>query len=111
MAAITKQLCPNGSGAFHRWLGHTFTQLDPDTYDGIFSPNEEYDGATLLPQIQCPVLLLQSALMPDEDVKRALKQLKEGYVARFDGITHELHLDPQGYQVVNEICLFLESLR
>ena len=108
MASAIQEKTADRQGAVQRWLARSYTMLDPDILE-FFS--EEYDCATLLPRISCPVLLLQAALMADGDVERALSQLQKGYVVRFPEIDHILHLAPEGYQVVNAVCLFLESLR
>ena len=95
-------------GAFQRWQAKAHTMLDPDILEFY---SEEYDCESLLSRISCPVLLLQATVMADSDVERALGQLQKGYVVRFPELDHGLHLETQGYQVVNAICLFLESLR
>ncbi|NKB72184.1 MAG: alpha/beta fold hydrolase [Candidatus Latescibacteria bacterium] len=102
---------PTQSGAWHRYVANSYTNLDADILELFCDFGEEYDCASLFPKIICPVLLLQSALLTDEDVEKAIAQLSKGYFAKFDGMGHELHLEPGGYQVVTEICLFLESLR
>ena len=48
--------------------------------------------------------------MTEADAQRALSQLQQGCVARFEGMGHLLHLEPKGYEVVNAVSMFLESL-
>ncbi len=99
MASAIQELTAARQAAFQRWLAKSYTMLDPAILE--LHINEEYDGESLLPEISCPVLLLQASLMADGDVERALGQLQKGYVVRFPEMDHILNLEPQGYQVVN----------
>lgn len=84
--------------------------LDPDVLDLYRNIDEEYDCATLLPKIPCPVLLLQSTLMTKEEAQRAMGQLADGYVVHFEGMGHLLHGEPRGYAALNALSMFLEGL-
>ena len=108
MAEALKEQFGVYQGALLRCAGKWFTRLDPDVQNRVVG--DKYDCATLLPKISCPTLLLQAALISDDDVERALNQLKRGYAVKFPDMGHLLHLEPEGYQVVNAVSLFLESL-
>ncbi len=108
MAGALEQHFAAQQGAFQRYAAKCFTKLDPDIQNR--EVGEKYDCEVLLPKITCPTLLLQSALLSDDDVERALGQLSKGYAVRFPDMGHLLHLEPQGYEVVNTVSLFLESL-
>ena len=108
MAEALKDQFSVYQGALLRCAGKWFTRLDPDVQNR--EVGDKYDCAALLPKIACPTLLLQSVLISDDDVERALAQLQKGYAVKFPDMGHLLHLEPQGYQVVNAVGLFLESL-
>ncbi|NKB71299.1 MAG: alpha/beta fold hydrolase [Candidatus Latescibacteria bacterium] len=112
MAEIFRQSPPERRDGWNRWAAHSYLQLDSDilNFQGAEDIAKEYNCAELLPKIQCPVLLIQAFIMQN-DADRALSQLQDGYIARFGDLGHLMDLEPEGYQVLNEICLFLESLR
>ena len=92
---------------YQRYFAKCFTSIDPDIQKR--EVGQQYDCEGLLPKIACPTLLLQSALISDEDAAKAMDQLSKGYLVKFPDMSHMLQLDPRGYEVVNEISLFLES--
>ena len=69
-----------------------------------------YDGEKLFPSIKCPVLILQSEAISDEDARRASAQLQDVAVVKFENISHFLQMDGRGYPVLIEVVRFLESL-
>jgi pimeloyl-ACP methyl ester carboxylesterase len=100
-----------------RSLAKSLKQLDQDVLthlrDGRLTAG--FDPEVVLPQVACPVLLLQGdpgrgALMGDEEVEKALDLLPDGRHARFDGIGHGLHVE-DAERVVGVLASFLDEVR
>ncbi|HLZ31435.1 MAG TPA: alpha/beta hydrolase [Chloroflexota bacterium] len=96
-------------------------QLDPDMLAAVLAGPEVmlegYVPEVLLPQITCPVLLVQAdarhgSALPDDEVALALKLLRRVTHVRLDGLGHPLHGPPGGTQrVLHEaFAPFFESL-
>jgi pimeloyl-ACP methyl ester carboxylesterase len=78
---------------------------DPDMLGMLIEDYENvaagYDMETVLPAIQCPVLLVQAdpfagGVLTDEEVQRALPLLADPTHIRFSGMDHMLLYDPKG---------------
>lgn len=78
-------------------------QLDPDMLAAVLAGPETmlagYDPYVLLPQIECPVLLLQAdalhgSAMSDDEVELALQLLRQPTHVKMVGIGHPLHGPP-----------------
>lgn len=103
------------SGSIGAWP-QSLRELDPDVMASYLDGRlvREFDADRLLPQIRCPVLLLQGnpsngGFMTDEDVERALPQLVRARHVRFPDAGHWLHIqDTQ--DVVRETTNFLAAL-
>jgi pimeloyl-ACP methyl ester carboxylesterase len=103
--------------AFQSWNLHV---LDPDVLgtvlEGPTAVRAGYDFDLLLPQITCPVLILQAdpasgGLLRDEDVAHALALLPNATRTRLTGIGHELHGPPgQTPRVHDAMTSFLDGL-
>lgn len=81
-------------------LAANLRQTDPDTLSALIDELEEttrgFETDQLMPNIRCPVLLLQAdpaygAAMTDDDVRRALPLLRRGTHLRISGMSHVLH--------------------
>jgi pimeloyl-ACP methyl ester carboxylesterase len=82
------------------WLAANLYQQDPDVLGALLDDFADaaagYDMETLLPAIDCPVLLLQAdpasgGIMTDADVTRALTLLKRPAHVRLAGLSHIMH--------------------
>ena len=82
------------------WLATNLYQSDPDMLTAIMERFEStaagYEMETILPAIQCPVLLLQAdpaagGLMTDAEVEQALPLLARPTHVRLEGVSHVLH--------------------
>lgn len=82
------------------WLAINMVQNDPDMLSAVLDRFEAtaagYDMPTVLPAIQCPVLLMQAdpaagGLMTDSDVNQALSLLTHGSHVKLAGLSHALH--------------------
>jgi len=103
------------AGSVGAWP-QSLRELDPDVMafylDGRLV--RDFDANDLLPRIACPVLLLQGnpakgGFMMDDDVERALGNLPQAKLVRFEGSGHWLHIqDTQ--EVIRETEAFLESV-
>ena len=112
ISGMSKRLieaAPGLGGAQRRYMAKAYTLIDPDVIDLLTDVDEDYDCSILFPKIACPVLLLQSKAMTEEDAQRAMQQLVDGYLVNIDG-GHMQHYGPKGYEVLNAVWLFLEGL-
>ena len=84
----------------YAWLATNLQQNDPDMLTALIDRHEVttagYEMTSVLPAIQCPVLLLQAdpaagGLMTDQDVELALPLLARPRHVRLPGISHVLH--------------------
>ena len=82
------------------WLATNLVQSDPDLLTAIIERYEDtvagYEMESVLPAIQCPVLLLQAdpeagGLMTDAEVAQALPLLARASHVRLEGVSHVLH--------------------
>ena len=87
----------------YEWIATNLYYNDPDMLSAIVDDYERtmagYEMDTLLPGIQCPVLLLRAdpacgGIMTDADVERALTLLPKPTHIRFTGVGHYL-IDPK----------------
>jgi pimeloyl-ACP methyl ester carboxylesterase len=83
---------------FPAMAGH-LSQLDPAMVMGVLDAGmmDGYDADQLLPQIGCPVLLLQAdpatgGELSNEEVERAMALLPQAVYIRVEGTSHGLHI-------------------
>jgi len=88
------------SAPVYAWLANNLLHNDPDMLTSLFDRFETtsagYEMTEVLPNIQCPVLLLQAdpnagGLMADREVELALPLLRQARHVRLSGISHVLH--------------------
>jgi pimeloyl-ACP methyl ester carboxylesterase len=101
------------------WLATCLQQNDPDMLTALLDRFETtaagYEMNSVLPSIQCPVLLLQAdptagGLMTDREVELALPLLDRPRHIRLQGISHILHLHNKRKQlVVQALKAFFQS--
>jgi pimeloyl-ACP methyl ester carboxylesterase len=98
-----------------RSLAKSLNQLDPEVMaffrDGRMTG--DYDPASLLGRVTCPVLLLQGdpkrdGLMTDRDVQRAMSLLPDARHVYFPGLGHGLHVEDFN-QVLNVVQPFVRK--
>ena len=86
----------------YTWLATCLQQNDPDMLTALLDRFETtvsgYEMNSVLPSIQCPVLLLQAdptagGLMTDREVELALPLLDRPRHIRLQGISHILHIE------------------
>jgi pimeloyl-ACP methyl ester carboxylesterase len=105
------------------WFDHqavSLHQLDPDMLAAVLAGPlamlEGYEPETLLPNITCPVLLVQAdpfhgSALSDEDVELGSKLLARVTLLRLDGIGHPLHGPPGGTErIVEAVTPFLREV-
>ncbi len=99
-----------------RSLAKSLTQLDPAVMRAFHAGEltTDYAPDRMLPQIACPVLLLQAdttrgGLMSDDDVTRGLALLRHGSHARFPGLGHGLHVE-NAEPILQAVTAFLAML-
>lgn len=100
------------------WLAINLYHNDPDML-GMLLDNCDtyvagYEMETVLPAIQCPVLLLQAdptrgGLMTEAEVERALPLLAQPSHVRLEQVSHVLHITRKE-PVLQAIVEFLETL-
>lgn len=99
------------------WMALNLLQHDPAMLSMLLDDFETvtagYEPETILPQIRCPVLLLQAdprsgGLLSDDEVQRALPLLKAPQHVRLHGIGHGLHGE-QPAPVLDAIASFLSA--
>jgi pimeloyl-ACP methyl ester carboxylesterase len=82
------------------WLATNLALSDPDLLTALIERFEDtvagYEMESVLPAIQCPVLLLQAdpdagGLMTDAEVAQALPLLARASHVRLEGVSHVLH--------------------
>ena len=98
-------------------LATNFYQCDPDMLTAILerfdSTARGYEMNTLLPAIQCPVLLLQAdpnagGVMTDMEIQQAWPLLVQPSHVRLDGVSHVLH-NERKEPVVTALKTFLDA--
>ena len=101
-------------------VNRTFVEWVRDASDGpareILEQNRagrRPDFFEALGQVQCPSLILQGdpnagGMLSDDGAARALQQLKQGSLKKFDGSSHYLHLD-QSAEFVTAIAEYLQD--
>jgi len=101
----------------YTWLAANLQQHDPDTFTARLDRYETtaagYEMNSVLPSIQCPVLLLQAdptagGLMTDREVELALPLLDRPRHIRLQGISHILHIERQE-PIVQALEAFFQS--
>jgi pimeloyl-ACP methyl ester carboxylesterase len=110
LAAALAEMIPGKDPTFYRYHAKSCSQLDPDVLVPLETILEGYDCKSLFPQITCPVLILKADHITDDDLARARSQLDDVTIIHFEGLSHELQNDPQGYPVLLAVAKFLESL-
>ena len=99
------------------WLATNLYQSDPDMLTAIIerfdATAQGYEMKTVLPAIQCPVLLLQAdpqtgGLMTDTEIAQALPLLARPTHVRLEGVSHVLH-NERPEPVVAALKAFLQS--
>lgn len=100
------------------WMAESLVKQDPGVLTALLedfdASADGYEMDTLLPQIKCPVLLLQAdsargGLMTDVEVERGRTLLRNPTHARLKGIGHGLHGENR-QPVADAIKDFLGSL-
>lgn len=104
-----------GVGIAMKSMATAMQQLDPAVMTDFRTDalTAGYDPQALLPQVACPVLLLQAdpeegGLMHDDDVTLATQLLPRSTHVRLDGLGHGLHVQDPG-RVIDAITAFLEE--
>lgn len=101
-----------------RAAAECYSQTDPEVLtanlENIEETFAEYKIDQLLPQIKCPVLIIQAnprlgGLLRDEDIDKALNLLPNAQHIRIDHVGHFLHLQDKE-AVLEAITPFLNSL-
>ena len=101
----------------YTWLAANLQQHDPDTFTARLDRYETtaagYEMNSVLPSIQCPVLLLQAdptvgGMMTDREVELALSLLDRPRHIRLQGISHILHIERQE-PIVQALKAFFQS--
>ncbi len=99
------------------WLATCLQQSDPDRFTAQLDRYETiaagYEMKSVLPSIQCPVLLLQAdptvgGLMTDREVELALPLLDRPRHIRLQGISHILHIERKE-PIVQALEAFFQS--
>jgi pimeloyl-ACP methyl ester carboxylesterase len=99
------------------WMAANLYQHDPRMLtallDDVDSVAAGYEMETLLPQIRCPVLLLQAdplagSMLPDREVRRAMQLLAQPQHVSLAGISHVLH-NEQPAPVLAALSAFLAA--
>ena len=99
------------------WLATCLQQNDPDMLTALLDRFEtttaEYEMNSVLPSIQCPVLLLQAdptagGMMTDREVELALPLLDRPRHIRLQGISHILHIERKE-PIVQALKAFFQS--
>jgi pimeloyl-ACP methyl ester carboxylesterase len=82
------------------WLATNLYQQDPDMLDALIDRFEAtaagYEMETVLPEIECPVLLMQGdpaagGLMTNSEVEQASRLLAQPRHVKLEGVSHVLH--------------------
>jgi len=101
----------------YTWLATNLQQNDPDMLTALIDRYETtaagYEMNSVLPSIQCPVLLLQAdptvgGLMTDREVELALPLLDRPRHIRLQGISHILHIERKE-PIVQALKVFFQS--
>lgn len=103
-SSTLREIFGEGSPIIHE-LAERLYHHDPDMLGMLMEDYENvasgYDMETVLPAIQCPVLLVQAdptagGALTDEEVQQALPLLADPTHMRFSGMGHMLLYDPKG---------------
>jgi pimeloyl-ACP methyl ester carboxylesterase len=101
----------------YAWLATCLQQSDPDRFTAQLDRYETtaagYEMNSVLPSIQCPVLLLQAdptagGMMTDREVELALPLLVQSQHIRLQGISHILHIERKE-PIVQALAAFFQS--
>jgi pimeloyl-ACP methyl ester carboxylesterase len=101
----------------YTWLATNLQQNDPDMLTALLDRDENivagYEMNSVLPGIQCPVLLLQAdptagGLMTDREVELALPLLDRPHHIRLQGISHMLHIEHKE-PIAHALTAFFQS--
>lgn len=116
-ATTLRSLWGEGHPVF-RWLAENLFYNDPAMLRATLNDSEavtkDYHMHTLLPQITCPVLLLQAdpqagGVMNDVEVARAVQLLPQPAAIKLSGVSHVMHNEnPQA--VLKAVSQFLRSI-
>jgi pimeloyl-ACP methyl ester carboxylesterase len=108
---VSAAMLRDGRAGTNAWP-QSLRELDSDVLTGYLDGKlvQGFDADELLPQISCPVLLLQGnvahgGLMTDQDVTRAQPLLKHMRHVFFDGAGHWVHVQ-EGDRVLEELSQF-----
>lgn len=114
---ITLREALGENSPYFPWMALNLLQHDPAMLsmllDEFAAVTAGYEPEAILPQIRCPVLLLQAdpqrgGLLFDDEVQRALPLLKAPQHVRLRGIGHGLHGE-QPAPVLDAIAAFLSA--
>ncbi|HEY0602726.1 MAG TPA: alpha/beta hydrolase [Herpetosiphonaceae bacterium] len=114
---ITLRKALGEDSAYFPWMARNLLQHDPAMIsmllDDFAAVAAGYEPETILPQIRCPVLLLQAdpssgGLLSDDEIQRALPLLKAPQHVRLRGIGHGLQGE-QPAPVLDAIASFLSA--
>jgi pimeloyl-ACP methyl ester carboxylesterase len=95
-----RQVAGEDSPVFDKWLAPNLYQNDPDMLSAIIDRFEAtaagYEMESVLPAIECPVLLMQAdpsvgGVMTDSEVEQALPLLARPQHVKLEGVSHVLH--------------------
>lgn len=107
---------PQYDAASLRFSAKCLLRSDPDTFTSALEGlgMDGLDASAVLPQVTCPVLLLQAnpelgGLIPEEDVQRTLSHVPHVVRVRIETVGHGLH-QLQVEPVQRVLLNFLESL-
>ena len=101
----------------YTWLATCLQHSDPDRFTAQLERYETiaagYEMNSVLPSIQCPVLLLQAdptagGMMTDREVELALPLLDQPRHIRLPGMSHILHLERKE-PIIQAIKAFFQS--
>ncbi len=101
-----------------KFSAECFSKTDPNMIEAnngyVEDTYAEYKIDSLLPQIQCPVLILQAnplfgGLVKDEHIKKALSLLPDARNIKFNNLGHYLHMQDRE-AVLKVIVPFISAL-
>ena len=107
---------PGNNEAYLLKWADCLRQVDPEVMLGAADGRNlsDYDGRELLPQLKCPVLVLQAnpelgGLLKDSDVEEMMRLLPVGKALKFPLLGHALHMQrPQ--PVIDAVLSFVDGL-
>ncbi|MBD3319528.1 MAG: alpha/beta fold hydrolase [Chitinivibrionales bacterium] len=110
LAGLLEEKFPGFDPTFYRYWAQGRRKVDPEALKAFERWFPQYDCADDLSKADCPVLLLQSDWISDDDVTKAKNLVADLTVAKCDNLSHELHNESRGYAAVVPVVQFLESL-